>query len=383
MQVAMTRAVAESDPAEGLKRARTLHDAASPCSVNASTHVAMTRAVADSDSAEGLKRARTLHDEASMLRERLDSQAAIAREEASMLRERLDSQAAIAREEVAEVRRELLLAKADADSMRLMSSGNDTTVSRLRTRADEWENKVEASGDDRLAPEVLASQVRRHSPSLPPSLWTRADEWENKARNVEARLEEATVDSINLRNRLAELQARSGDRDAEVADMLLSFKEDSQRALVESVSDVQALADSRSREVQELRSEAHNLRAELRFASEVGLSFKQKVVALEQVHNLFPCIPKVVALEREYSVVNSEAERLRAEQMAMHALAERTYKAQGEARVEERLVQIETLLLRHQGPGLGELARLDEAREDLVSIRALLMTDTEVALETS
>ena len=43
--------------------------------------VAMTRAVHDSDSAEGLKRARTWHDEAAMLRERLDSQAAIAREE--------------------------------------------------------------------------------------------------------------------------------------------------------------------------------------------------------------------------------------------------------------------------------------------------------------
>ena len=32
-----------------------------------------------------------------------------------------------------------------------------------------------------------------------------------------------------------------------------------------------------------------------------------------------------------------------------------------------------------QGPGLGELAVLDEAREDLVAVRALLMTDTEVS----
>ena len=41
--------------------------------------------------------------------------------------------------------------------------------------------------------------------------------------------------------------------------------------------ETKALADARAREVQELRSEAHNLRAALRFAQEAAASLQQKV----------------------------------------------------------------------------------------------------------
>ena len=47
----------------------------------------------------------------------------------------------------------------------------------------------------------------------------------------------------------------------------------------------QALADARAREVQELRSEAHNLRAALRFAQEAAAGLQQKV----RLHSAFGC----------------------------------------------------------------------------------------------
>ena len=51
---------------------------------------------------------------------------------------------------------------------------------------------------------------------------------------------------------------------------------------------MKALADARAREVQELRSEAHNLRAALRFAQEAAAGLQQKV----RLHSAFGCPPE-------------------------------------------------------------------------------------------